>query len=341
MAGETVVEQPQDNNTKVDEPVKTDKEVIAEEEAAQAEEKKDEEKKEKEEAKKPAAAEKAKKPLSHVKDFEDEMVYLFQYTRSPVIPSISPFCLKLESWLKLHGIKYQNVDHKCKFRSKKGMLPFIELNGEEIADSNIVIETLSKKFDKSMPAQLSQDQKNVQHAMIAMVENHLHWTVVYWKSKDVDNILKGYKLNLQSAIGSKAPASLLNFYFKYTFCRKGMKKVRSNGMGAHTAEEIEAFGKKDLQTLSEMLGDKEFFFGDEPAMLDLVVFSHVAQLVMVDKEYACPLRDYLEADCKNLVGLVNRMKDRCWGDHWENATGEEMDLNPHMPKVIQHLTKTQ
>merc|ERR1712053_9272 len=85
-----------------------------------------------------------------------------------------------------------------------------------------------------------------------MVENHLHWTIVHWRSKDVDNTLKGYKLNLQSAIGSKAPASLLNFYFKYTFCRKGMKKVRSNGMGAHTAEEIEAFGKKDLQTLSEI-----------------------------------------------------------------------------------------
>ena len=114
---------------------------------------------------------------------------------------------------------------------------------------------------------------------------------------------------------------------------QGLKKVRSNGMGVHTAEEIENFGKKDLQTLSEMLGDKEFFFGDEPAMLDLVVFSHVAQLVMVDKEHSCALRDYLEADCKNLVGLVNRMKDRCWNEHWENATGEEMDLNPHIPKV--------
>merc|ERR1711910_113429 len=53
---------------------------------------------------------------------------------------------------------------------------------------------------------------------------------------------------------------------------------------------------------------------------------------MVDSEQACPLRDYLEADCKNLVGLVNRMKDRCWGDHWVAATGEEMDLNPHIPK---------
>merc|ERR1711971_1022535 len=55
-------------------------------------------------------------------------------------------------------------------------------------------------------------------------------------------------------------------------------------------------------------------------------------LVMVDSEHACPLRDYLEADCKNLVALVNRMKDRCWADHWDAATGEEMDLNPHIPK---------
>ena len=69
----------------------------------------------------------------------------------------------------------QNVDHKCKHRSKKGLLPFIELNGEEIADSNMIIETLSKKFEKEMPAELTADQKNVQHAMIAMVENHLHW----------------------------------------------------------------------------------------------------------------------------------------------------------------------
>merc|ERR1711982_39052 len=91
------------------------------------------------------------------------------------------------------------------------------------------------------------------------------------------------------------------------------------------------FGKKDLLTLSEMLGEKEFFFGSEPSMLDLVVFSQVGQLVMVDSEHACPLRDYLEADCKNLVGLVNRMKDRCWGDHWAVATGGEMDLNPHIP----------
>merc|ERR1712066_6025 len=216
--------------------------------------------------------------------------------------------------------------------SKKGMLPFIEINGEEIADSNMIIETLATKFGKEMPAQLSAEQKNVQHAMVAMVENHLHWTMVHWRSRESDNILKGYKLDIQTMIGSKAPPSILNWVFKYMHCRKGMKKVKSQGLGVHSAEEIEQFGKSDLLVLSEMLGDKEFFFGDEPALLDLVVYAHVAQLVMVAAETSCPLRDYIEADCKNLVGLVSRMKDRCWGDHWDAATGEEMVLNPHIPK---------
>ena len=120
MAGETAVETPQQDNT-VQEQVKTDKEAIVEEEKAAeqaTEEKKDEEKKEEEPAKKSVDPVKPKKPTTHVKDFEEDMVYLFQFTRSPQIPSISPFCLKLESWLKLHGIKYQ-VGNKY-YKKKKG-----------------------------------------------------------------------------------------------------------------------------------------------------------------------------------------------------------------------------
>jgi len=337
MAGETVVETPVQDN-KIEEVVKTDKEVIAEEEkeaAAQLEEKKDEEKKEEKEKPAPKEkVEKAKRFPVFKQDFEADTVYLYQFSRTPLIPSVSPFSLKVETWLKLHNIKYENVDHKMKLRSKKGQLPFVELNGEEICDSNNIIEVLAAKFEKSMPMELTAEQKNVQYAMISMVENHFHWAKVHWNCRDINNMLKGYKMDLAAAVGSKLPAALLNFYFKHSFLRKGLRRVKAQGFGASTNEEMDTMGKGDIKVLSDLLGDKEFMFGDEPSLLDLIVFSHLAPVEFVEKEHSCAMRDYLESDCTNLVGHINRMKERCWGEHWANATGEEMDLNPHIPKPV-------
>lgn len=70
---------------------------------------------------------------------------------------------------------FQNVDHKMKYRSKKGQLPFIELNGEEIADSSVIIKELSQQYTKDLDVTLDNSQKNLSHAMISMVENHLFW----------------------------------------------------------------------------------------------------------------------------------------------------------------------
>ncbi len=43
----------------------------------------------------------------HKKDFEKDVVYLYQFGRTPALPSLSPYCLKVETWLKLQGIKYE------------------------------------------------------------------------------------------------------------------------------------------------------------------------------------------------------------------------------------------
>jgi len=328
MTGETAVETPVVDN-KIEDSVKTDKEIIAEEEKVDEPEKEVEaEKKDEEKKEEPKKVEKIepKKPTVHTKVWEENKVYLYQSSRTPQIPSISPQELKLESWLKLHGISYENVDHKAKLTSKRGTLPFIELNGEEVTDA-ATFQTLSEKFGKDMSAHLTQEQKNVEHAMIKMVENHLFWAIMQWRTSIADNTLKAYNIHLPTFLASKAPLGLLNLHFKFNICKKVRKQVKSQGF-----QDIEQLGKNDLDVLSAMLGENEFLFGDEPAILDLVVYSHLAQLVMVMEEYPCPLRDFLKESCKNLVGLVNRMKDRCWGDHWELATGEKIEQNPHIPK---------
>merc|ERR1712226_857618 len=321
------------------------KEEVVEEKKVEAEgENKDEEKKDeekKEDAEKDEKPKKEKEPKEpappppppvHKKDFEKDIVYLYQFPRCPKLPNISPKCLKVETWLKLRGIKYENINHNAKLRSKRGLLPFVELNGEEIADSEIIIKTLAKTYNKEMDAALNQEQKNIQHAMLTMVDNHLHGAFMMWATKNADNLLNGYKLNLQQLMGMKIPAGILNFLFKHSYCKKGLAKAKASGFKGYTPEEVEEEGKKDLLVLKEMLGEQQFFFGDEPHSLDLVAFCHIAQILNVESEVVCPLRDYMNEECKNLVGLYNRMKDRAWGDHWEEAIGDKMELNPHIPK---------
>lgn len=50
---------------------------------------------------------KAPKPEVHKVDYEPDVVYLYQFSRCPTLPSASPFCLKVETFLRLAEIKYE------------------------------------------------------------------------------------------------------------------------------------------------------------------------------------------------------------------------------------------
>lgn len=278
----------------------------------------------------PAKKEKEVKPTVHKANFEKDVVYLYQFTRTPLLPSMSPYCLKVETWLRLTGLKYENIDHKLKLRSKKGQLPFVEVNGEEVADSAIIIKELAQRYEKELDSALTQEQRNIAHAMISMLENHLIWVLLFWRSKNPEQMIKGYKVNLQHALGSRLPNAVLNFFFKFQFGRKGSKKVKAQGLGVHKPEEIEEFGKQDLKVLSELLADKPFFFGDEPTTLDCVAFSVLAQIHYISDEVKYALKEFMQENCPNLVGHVSRIKERCFPDWDEICT--KLDLNAHLPK---------
>jgi Glutathione S-transferase N-terminal domain len=132
------------------------------------------------------------------------------------IKSITHACSRIEI-LNLTFRLSQNVDHKFKFHSKKGQLPFIELNGQQIGDSTTIIKELSQKFDKDIDAGLTKEQKNISHAMISMVENHLTFVILSWRAKNPGEMINGYKINFQQSLGSKIPNAILSFFFKLNY----------------------------------------------------------------------------------------------------------------------------
>lgn len=128
--------------------------------------------------------------------------------------------------------------------------------------------------------------------------------------------------------------------------------MKAQGIGVHKPEEIVELGKEDLTTLSELLADKPFFFGDEPSLviiknflyifqwliqlfpqffqLDVVVFSSTAQIYFISDESKYALKEFMVEQCANLVGHVSRIKERCFPD-WDEICNN-LELNPHLPK---------
>jgi len=259
---------------------------------------------------------------------EDPTLKVQLQGRTPTNPSISAIHLKLESWLKFHGVKYENV-------VEKGNLPAAALLPMQSSD---FLATLAAKHEKEMPMELTDEQRNIQHAMVALAEKNLQFAILSWQCTNLDNTIKGYKVNLQTYLTSKAPLALLRLYFKNNFCKAGLKMVRSNGFGQATTEEMDALATADLKVLAELLGEKDFFFGSSASLLDLAVFAQLAQLTTVEETVACSLRDHVKAEHANLVSHVDRMKALTWGEDWALAT-DNLDRNPHIPKPVEEQVK--
>lgn len=253
-----------------------------------------------------------KKPTVHKTDYEEGKVYLYQFERCTSLPSSSFHCLKLETFLRMANIPYENVDHKMRYRSSKGDMPFVELNGREIAEIDTIIEELSKEFNVDLDADLTEEQKVIAHALQSMLENHTGWIIKHWRFKHPQEFLKASGTDIKKTINSKLPQSVLNFMFKIGF-KSNIKDLIGHGIGRHDADQVYATGRKDLQVLSKQLGDKEYFFGDKPHLLDAEAFSILAQFIYVPFEN---YDEFIKNETPNLFKFVERMKERYWKD-WD------------------------
>jgi len=224
------------------------------------------------------------------------------------------------------GLKYENVDHKMRYKSKKGQLPFVELNGNEIADSDIIIRDLSAKFEKDLDEGLTPEQKNVSHAFESMLNNHTSWVVRWWRYNNPDEFIQAAELDIKRTLNSRLPKGLLNLLFKWGF-KSNVKQAIGHGIGHHTDNEIYDFGKSDLKALSDVLMAKDYFFGKEPHLLDVVAFAHLSQFVYVP---FAGMKEWMAEETPNLVDHVDRMKRRYWSD-WDEIC-KTLELNTHLPK---------
>ncbi|HJM48751.1 MAG TPA: glutathione S-transferase N-terminal domain-containing protein [Alphaproteobacteria bacterium] len=72
------------------------------------------------------------------------MIKLYQFPPGWGLPSYSPFCLKLETWLRLTALPYEVVDEPDPRKGPKAKLPYIDDGGTVLGDSGLIIDYISR-----------------------------------------------------------------------------------------------------------------------------------------------------------------------------------------------------
>ena len=205
------------------------------------------------------------------------MITLYQFP--PVWGrNVSPFTLKLETWLRLAGIPYQTVAVRNPGQSPKGKLPYIRDGEALIADSSIIIEHLKRTRGVDPDAGLDPLERADALAFQRLLEEHLYFILAYSRWFDPD----GWRTVMPALFGAIPPGA--RQVVAAMVRRKVRRDLKGQGLGRHRRDELYAMARGDLEALATRLDDGPFFFRERPGTLDAVAYGCLANLLLVPVE---------------------------------------------------------
>lgn len=229
------------------------------------------------------------------------MIQLYQFRPAFGLPNFSPFCLKLETWLKMAGLPYESVVINDPRQAPLGKLPFIKVDGQSIPDSTLCIAYLSRCYHKDLDAHLSVAQKAQSHLLTRLLEDHLYWALLYSRWQD-----ERYWPTVRDTLFADMPKPV-RLVVPTMIQQKIKRDLQGHGLAKHNPQQIYTFAQQDLATLATILGDNTYLLGDQPSTVDCIGFGVLAQMTLIQQQSPWPA---LVADYPNLRQYCLRIKQR-------------------------------
>jgi glutathione S-transferase len=233
------------------------------------------------------------------------MIKVYQFAPAFGLPNASPFCMKLETWLRMAGLPFELVNDGMRLvKAPKGKLPYIDDDGTVVADTSLIIEHLKQRYGVALDAALTPAERAVATAFQRLFEENLYWALVHTRWADDAGWAK-----TREAFFGMLPMPLR--WFVPLLARRGMlAELRGHGMGRHSVAEIHAIGCKDVTAVADFLADKPFMLGVAPTSLDATAYAFLANLLWAPVD--SPIRHHAQAR-PTLEAYCQRMKARCFG----------------------------
>jgi glutathione S-transferase len=195
-------------------------------------------------------------------------VYTFGPAWGIPVFTASPFGVKLITWLRMHELAYELHIQNNPGKGPKGKAPWVVIDGETFADSQLIIEALSARRGIEEPG-LSTRQRSIATVTRLMIEEHFHQVWEHELFVHDCGWKRSYEFFDQLPPGLRVVIR--------TVARSALRKqLIARGVGRHTHDQIIHLGKVALDTLDEMVGDGPFFFGDTPTEIDATLFGFMS-----------------------------------------------------------------
>ena len=123
---------------------------------------------------------------------------------------------------------------------------------------------------------LTKEQQANAHLMGKSLDESLYWCLVYsrWLKEDTWPLLR-------EAFFGNMPA-LLKLFVPNVIRKSVKKNLYGQGLGRHSESEIQAIAKQIFLSLSVLLGEKSYFFGEQISSFDVTVYAHLSEFITVD-----------------------------------------------------------
>lgn len=229
------------------------------------------------------------------------MIKLYQFAPAFGLANASPFCMKMETYLRMAALPYELVNSGNVMKAPKHKLPYIDDGGAVVADTTFIIEYLKGKYGDPLDASLSPLDRALATAFQRLLEENLYWAVAHtrWAQED------GWALTKPAFFGGM-PVPLR--WVVPPLARRGMlSEMHGHGMGRHSPQEIHAIGCRDVTAVADFLADKPYMLGEQPSSLDATAYAFMANLLWAPVD--SPIRHHAQGR-PNLDAYCQRMRAR-------------------------------
>lgn len=218
---------------------------------------------------------------------------LYQPQRVWGLPSGSPFCIKVELFLRWQGIDYVTKEWNPR-HAPRGKMPYVTWRGEPLSDSEQIIKQLCQDLSISLDSSLSPEQRRLSHTLRRMLEEATYFVMLYTRWADDANwavVKEGFFGQLPQPLKAFVP---------WLVRRDALKGCHLQGVARYSLKERTQMLHEDITVVKECMDQAgPYYFGADMSSIDLTVCPVLMQLQLNNLPH--PLETPLATDNKLLA----------------------------------------